>query len=206
MKRKHGSERFLEIEVKIRTGEYTCRLPADRKKHTATTWTSMRHIYDESEQVFPDFYYCSKCHIIFKLELRDSGKTLKAHVDSNCAGRAAVIDNFFAPEYQPTKKRKISVDDKVSVRDAAIAYVIQDMRPISSLNGDGMTSLLSKMTFIGARYGAFTEDAISQLKLIPSRPMVSYFVQNFPLSEDYFHRWVVSHNEYNILFPDYTPH
>lgn len=176
MKRKHGSEKFPEIESKIRSGEYTCRLPADTKKHKATTWKTMRYVYDECEQIIPDFYFCSKCQMIFNLILRDSGKCLKLHVDNNCYGREAGIDAFFAPEYQPVKKRKIAVDDKMSVRDAAIAFVVQDMRPINSLNGEGMTSLLSKMTFIGAKYGALTEEAIAELKIIPSRQTVSALI------------------------------
>lgn len=35
MKRKHGSEKFPDVESKIRSGEYTCRLPSDLKKHKA---------------------------------------------------------------------------------------------------------------------------------------------------------------------------
>lgn len=174
-KRKHGFDKFPEIEAKIRTGEFTCRLPPDSKKHTATTWKTMRYIYDECEQIVPDYYFCTKCHIIFNLTLRDSGKCLKSHVDKNCNGRAAGIDAFFVPEYQPSKKRKITADDKVSVRDAAVAYVIKDMRPISSLGGDGIMTLMSKMTFIGAKYGALTEKAIAEIKLVPSRQTVSVY-------------------------------
>lgn len=172
MKRKHGSERFPDVESKIRSGEYTCRSPTDMKKHKATTWTVMRYIYDDCDKIIPDFYFCSKCHSIFKLNLRDSGKSLKNHVENNCYGREAGIDAFFVPEYQPEKKRKLAVDDKISVRDAAIGYVIQDMRPVSSLNGKGMISLMSKMTFIGAKYGYLNEDAIADVKLVPSRQTV----------------------------------
>lgn len=171
-KRKHGSEKFPDIESKIRSGEYTCRLPADPKKHKATTWKSIRYIYDEADQILPDFYFCSKCHIIFNLKLRDSGKSLKSHVDNNCFGRAASIDAFFVPEYQPAKKRRISTDDKKSVRDAAVGFVVQDMRPISAVNGEGITELMSIMTFIGAKYGSLSKEAIAELKLIPSRQTV----------------------------------
>lgn len=176
MKKKYGSEKFPEIESKIRSGEYTCRIPTDVKKHKATTWKTMKYIYDECEQIIPDFFFCSKCHIIFNLKLRDSGKTLKSHVDNNCHGQTAGIDAYFAPEYQPAKFRKITVSDKVSVRDAAVGFVIQDMRPISSLNGESMTSFISKMTFIGAKYGFLTEEAITELKLVPSRQTVSIFI------------------------------
>lgn len=173
MKRKHDSAKFPDIEAKIRSGEYTCRAPSDAKKHTATTWKFMKYIYDESEQILPDFFHCSKCHMIFNLKLRDSGKVLKNHVDKDCNGRATGIEAYFVPEHHPMRRRKICVEDKIGVREAGLAFVIQDMRPISSLNGEGLASLLSKFTYIGAKYGALTGEALNELKLIPSRQTVS---------------------------------
>lgn len=78
-------------------------------------------------------------------------------------------------ELQPAKMKKISIDDKLSVRNAAVGYIINDMRPISSLNGVGMATLLSKMTFIGNKYGYIPEEALQTTNLIPSRQTVSFF-------------------------------
>lgn len=57
-KRRHGIEKFPEIEEKIRSGEYTVREPEDKKKHTCEiTWTQMRFIYDESDRIMKDFFF-----------------------------------------------------------------------------------------------------------------------------------------------------
>lgn len=58
------------------------------------------------------------------------------------------------------------------IRDAAISYIVKDMRPISSIGGEGMTALLSKMTFFGAKHGYVSEEDILKLNLIPSRQSV----------------------------------
>lgn len=174
VKRRHGLEKFPDIEVKLRTGEYSLREPADKKKHSCeVTWKQMRYIYDEFEQPISDMFCCSKCKTIFNLKLRDSGKVLKTHVENKCPGDTGRISGFFVPEYEPTKKRKINVSDRLLVRDAAIGYVIEDMRPINSLSGRGMTKLLSNLTYVGAKYGHFTEEALMSLKLVPSRQTVS---------------------------------
>lgn len=173
VKRRHGLEKFPEIEEKLKTGEYSLREPADKKKHSCEiTWTSMRYIYDECDQPVADMFCCSKCNTIFNLKLRDSGQVLKNHVSTKCPGDSGRINGFFVSEYQLTKKRRIHVDDKVKMREAAIGYVIQDGRPICSLNGPGMTRLLSQMTFIGAKYGHLTEEILLSLKLIPKRQTV----------------------------------
>lgn len=144
MKRKHGLDEFPEILEKIQSGEYTVREPTDRKKYTSEiTWTAMRLIFDENNTQVQDFFYCSKCHKIFNLSLRNSGQSLKRHVEKTCQPIAANgIEYFFAREFIPSKKKKITHEDKQMVRLAALDYIIGDMRTISSLNGDGMTSLL----------------------------------------------------------------
>lgn len=55
-------------------------------------------------------------------------------------------------------------------------YIVNDMRPISSLNGDGLNSLLSGMTFIGAKYGGMDEKELAASGLIPSRQKVNHLV------------------------------
>lgn len=173
-KRRHGVDKYPEIEAKIRTGEYTLREPVDKKKHSCKiTWKKMRYVYDECEQILADYYGCSACLTIFNLKLRDSGQVLKRHVQVKCPGDAGGVGAFFVPQYQPSKKRKVVIDDKLLVRNAAVSYIVKDMRPICSLNGEGMTTLLSKMTYIGAKYGHLSEEAISDLKLIPSALTVS---------------------------------
>lgn len=180
MKRKHGTEAFPDVLEKIRSGEYTVCAPKDRKKYTSEiTWTTMRLIFDEEENQVQDFFYCSRCHKIFNLNLRNSGQSLKRHVEKNCNPIAAGgIDEFFIREFEPAKKKKVSQDDKMMIRSAAVGYIIKDMRPISSLNGDGLTTLLSAMTYAGNKYGHIPEMAMNATKLIPSRQTVSILMQS----------------------------
>lgn len=170
-------DEFPEILAKIQSGEYTVRVPTDKKKYSSElTWSAMRLIFDETNIQVQDFFYCSKCHKIFNLNLRNSGQSLKRHVEKTCRPIApGGIEEYFEREFQPTKKKKITIDDKIMIRDAAVTYIVSDMRPISSLNGDGMAQLLSKMTSIGSRYGHITENMMSEMKLVPSRQTVSFF-------------------------------
>lgn len=174
-KRRHGVEKFPEIEEKIRSGEYNVRAAAGRSKNTCSvTWTQMRYIFDEEDNEIANHFYCAKCHLIFNLIWRNSGQVLKRHVESQCPGEAAAnnIPNYFVPEYQPAKKRKIVSADKMKVREAALGFVVRDMRPVSAVNGIGLTGLLAVMTMIGAKYGQLSEAAIESMRLVPSRHTV----------------------------------
>lgn len=119
-------------------------------------------------------FFCSKCHTIFNLVLRNSGQVLKRHVEFSCPGEAAAnnIGNYFAPEFQLAKKRKIKQVDKMKVREAALGFVVRDLRPISSVNGIGLSTLLAVMTAIGAKYDQPSEAAIDAMNLVPSRQTV----------------------------------
>lgn len=176
-RRRHSELKYPEIENKIRSGEYSYRAPADLKKYSnELTWSSIRLIYDECDQLLKDYYICEKCYKIFYLKLRDSGQTLKRHVEI-CPGEVAGVSKHFVKKYpadQPHKRTKITVEDRLKMRDAAVGYVVNDMRPISSVNGNGMMSLMSACTFIGSKYGFFDEEAISEMKIVPSRQTVVF--------------------------------
>lgn len=156
------------------------RAPIDKKKFKSEiTWKTMRLVFDEEENQVQDFFYCSKCHKIFNLSLRNSGQCLKRHVEKACNPIAAGgIDEFFVREFDAAKKKKISKDDKMMIRNAAVEYIIKDMRPVCSLSGDGLRTLLSKMTYIGNKYGHVPEEALDTIKLIPSRQTVSVQLQS----------------------------
>lgn len=51
------------------------------------------------------------------------------------------------------------------------------MRPISSLNGDGMATLLSKMSYIGNKYGHVSEEAMKFDKLAPSQTVKFFLLE-----------------------------
>lgn len=173
MKRKHTGKEFPDIKRKIHSGDYTVRVPTDKKKYThETTWKLMRLIFDDEDKQLPDFFFCSKCNDIFNLSLRNSGQCLARHVKA-CMVANPSVSEFYTAEFQPAKRKKIKYEDKILVREAAMSFVIQDMRPISSLGGDGIANLLSRMTYIGSKYGHISEEDLPTTKLIPSRQTVS---------------------------------
>lgn len=179
-KRNYEEQKFPEILEHIRTGRYTTLAPSDTGKYKQKiTWSLMHLIYDDTETVLPDFYFCSKCGKIYNLKLCDNGKTLKRHVEK-CSLREQITD-FFAPEMVKLQSKKIKLADKNMVRDAVVEYIVKDMRPVSSVSGDGIRVFLSSMTYIGAKYGYLTPEAIEKTHLLPSRQTVIYFSPFFHL-------------------------
>lgn len=130
----------------------------------------MRLIYDENDKLLQDYYYCSKCAKIYCLKLSDNSKTLKRHAEK-CIITEQITDHFVPEMVQPRKKIKIA-DEKL-VKDAAMEFIIRDLRPISSNNGDGMRAFCTRMTYVGAKYGFLAPEAIEELKLLPSRQTIN---------------------------------
>lgn len=170
MKRKYEEEKFPEILEHIQSGRYSVKPPTDPKCTQKITWDIMRFIYDDSEKVLPDFFFCSRCAKIFNLKLCDNGKTLKRHAEK-CAMREKITE-FFVPEMTQPQNKKIKLVDKQLMKDAAMEFLIRDTRPISSISGEGLCTLISKATYIGAKYGHLTTDAIEKTNLLPSRQTV----------------------------------
>lgn len=176
-KRKFHDQFFPEILEQIKSGHYKVKEPTDKTRYSAkVTWSLMRLIYDENDELLQDYYYCSKCAKIYCLKLSDNSKTLKRHAEK-CNATEQITDHFVPEMVQPRKKIKIS--DKKLVKDAAMEFIIRDLRPISSINGDGMRELLSRMTYLGAKYGYLTPEAIDELKLLPSRQTVNIYNSTF---------------------------
>lgn len=174
MKRKYEEEKFPDILEHIKSGRYSVKAPCDTAKYTQkVTWSLMRLIYDETDEILPDYFFCSKCAKIYNLKLCNTGKTLKRHVEK-CTLREQITDHFVPELRQPTTK-KIKLLDKQLVKDAAMKFIIRDMRPISAIEGDGLRTLISKCTYIGAKYGHLTPEAIENTKLLPSRQTVYGF-------------------------------
>lgn len=169
-KRKFEDQDFPELLEHIRSGSYSVKAPTDTAKFSQKpTWELFRFIYDDSNELMRDFFYCSRCEKILNLKLANNGKTLKRHAEK-CALREKITDHF-VPEMQPQRK-KIKLADKAIVKDAALDLIIRDLRPIQSINCEGMKDFVSKLTFIGAKYGHLTPDAIEKSKLLPSRQTV----------------------------------
>lgn len=177
--RKYDSQTFPEILTAIKENKYTVVRPTGPKFKSEDTWSKWRQIFDEADILIKNFYYCIVCEAIYNIDISNSGRCLKKHA-IECVGSGVTenrIDDHFAPAYHASKKKKISIDDKSAVREATIKYIVCDMRPILSIKGNGLKTLLAAMTSIGAKYGAMTEHDLDTNRLIPSRATVSHIFQ-----------------------------
>lgn len=153
--RKYDQQKFPDILEAIKSGKYSVKKPDGPRYKQAETWKKWRMIFDEAGELLKNFYYCETCSAIYNLNVSNSGKCLKVHT-MECVAIAkdeTRIDNHFSAIYNPSKKINISTEHRRKVTQAAMNFVVKDMRPISSINGNGLNQLLSAMTAIGAKYG-----------------------------------------------------
>lgn len=172
--RKYDMQRHPELLEAIKTGKYSVRNASGSKFKQEVTWTKWRLIYDESNEQIRDHFYCSSCSKIYNLSLATSGRCLKTHA-LECVGPLDDdnrIDNRIDKHFTQMKKqgRKMTADDKLAIKEAALKFVIIDLRPISAINGDGLAELISTMTYMGAKYGGMTVADVKDV--IPSRQTV----------------------------------
>lgn len=200
--RKYDQQRFPEISEAIKSGKYTVKKPDSSRYKQQETWAKWRMIFDEADQLLKHFYFCDSCSAIYNVNITNSGKCLKNHAmecktTENGEDR---IQNHFSPIFQPNKKKKISIDHRNSVMQSSMNYIVNDMRPISSLNGDGLNSLLSKMTFIGAKYGGMNEKELAASGLIPSRQKVNYSVDLIVIAIHFLTKEIYSNHYLNNFY------
>lgn len=141
--RKYDQQKFPHIIEAINSGKYTVKKPDSRKYKQTDTWAKWRMIYDEADQLMKDYYYCSCCSAIYNVNISNSGKCLKIHA-MECVPIAKEndrIDTHFSSTYHPNKKRKILIEDRKSITQAALNFVVNDLRPICSMEGDGLNNL-----------------------------------------------------------------
>lgn len=151
-KRKYESQMFPDILKAIQENKYTIAKPTGPKYKSEKTWTKWRQIFDEAEVLMKDFYFCIGCEAIYNIDIKNSGRCLKNHVDE-CFGKDDThgdkIDVHFSPVFNPSKRRKISKEDKLAVKEATIKYIVCDMRPILSIKGNGLKSRENTGVFDG---------------------------------------------------------
>lgn len=177
-KRKYEMQSFPDMLAAIVENKFTLVKPIGPKFKSEVTWEKWRQVYDENDEIIKDYYFCIGCSAIYNIDISNSGRCLKKHA-SECIGPNEVenrIDHHFSPVYHAPKRKKIAREDKKAVKEAATKYIVSDMRPIVSMNGTGLTSLLASMTQIGAKYGAMSEEELATSRLIPTRQTVCVFV------------------------------
>lgn len=164
------------IKSKILDGVYQLR-ENDKKICKAKYWRTIRIILDEKGQILEHVYCCSvpNCFLVISTNLcKDGTGKLSRHYKNCDASQRIGIESFFNKEFRPPAAKKIKVEHKTKVNEAALSFVVCDLRPTDSVTKPGMVSLLSTFTEIGACYGSMTSDDITNI--LPSRFSVRHFL------------------------------
>lgn len=70
-------------------------------------------------------------------------------------------------------QKKLRIDHKQGIKDAAVVFIVKDMRPFDAIKKVGLVNLMAKFTEIGAVYSKMSFEDV--LNLLPSRQTVSVF-------------------------------
>lgn len=161
------------IRIKIIDKTYKLR-ENENKNCKGKHWTIFRTIFDEEEQIIKNVYACcmANCFLVIRsnLAIEGTGKLKRHYTHCNRSERIG-IESYFDKRFRPPEAKRIKRNHKHAVNDAAVSFVVNDMRPVDAVTKPGLVSLLSMFTQIGAAYGQMSSDDI--LNLLPSRYSVS---------------------------------
>lgn len=137
-------------------------------------WNTIRCVVDEHGEKVKNTYACSmdNCREVFisNLAIEGTGKLRRHYQKCNHSTRIG-IESFFDKEYRPPSAKRIKKCDKTNVNDAAVAFVVKDLRPVDAVTKPGLLTLLAVFTQIGAAYGKMEPEDV--LDVLPSRFTVS---------------------------------
>lgn len=168
----------LEIESKrvrecIIKGVYTL-IDNQTKGCTGKHWSTIKCVVGDDGEKIKDTYACSlgNCFKVFQTCLKTcgTGKLTRHYKQCNRSSDFG-IDSFFDKEFTPPSAKKIRTVHKTSVSDAAVSFVVNDLRPVDAVTKTGILTLLAAFTQIGAVYGKMEPEDI--LNVLPSRFTVS---------------------------------
>lgn len=119
----------------------------------------------EPKRVVSNFVKCSCCSTFFAYN-GETTTLLLRHI-LKCAPNQPSISNFFAVK-KPITIKEI---DMARLREAAIKFVVKDLRPFYAIEGDGLNDLCKAILHLGQKYPTMSEDDFNNV--MPSRQTVS---------------------------------
>lgn len=138
------------------------------KKQKSPVWDTFEKIFDEENKQIEHFYYCSKCKIVINVNITKNGtNALRRHkcvLFENRTSNQQLITSFRTP-------KQIDPRDKKKLKHASYNYIVQDTRPMSSIEGIGLIGLMVECTGIGAKYVKMTNNEMSEA--LPTEKTVS---------------------------------
>lgn len=132
------------------------------RRKSSSAWDSFHLIYDISNEnsMVIDFVMCIKC----KEFVPYRGPTTTQLLRHKCSPNHRSIGSFL------TKKLKFSESDINNVRDAAMQFIVKDIRPFYALEGDGLRELCKALIIVGQKYTRMSDADIENL--IPHRKVI----------------------------------
>lgn len=169
-------QELSSIRAKIIDKTYALR-ENENKNCKAKHWSTFRSVLDEQGKTLKDIYACSKsnCSLVIKANLASdgTGKLKRHYIRCNREDLNVIngIESYFDKTYRPPPAKRFKKEHKHVVNDAALSFVVNDMRPVDSVTKSGLVTLLAVFTQIGSTYGKMSSDEV--LDILPSRFSVS---------------------------------
>jgi len=130
-----------------------------KKKHARTSVWDQFHLVHSNHSESP--YYagyvkCVSCNSLMKHDLARSGTTHLQQHSNRCKAKSKTsssslhqhkLGSFFQP------RSKIPAKPKEKVCDAALDFIVHDIRPLHAIEGKGLQSLVSACIEIGDKCG-----------------------------------------------------
>lgn len=145
------------------------------RKNVSDVWKSFRQIRKlDTEELIQNWYICMRCKNPVN-NTYGGGTTIKFIRHQQKCLKSATQPKIvqYLNERIPTK---IKDDDKDMIRDAAIQFVVDDLRPYYALEGRGLFSLLLAAVKLGQLYPTLHEDDLE--KIVPGRMSAQRYVDN----------------------------
>lgn len=162
----------ITVKNKILSKVYSTKSAEEHqsKRLKSSVWSVFHHIFDENDKVIQHHYCCSKCKDVIIVDIAKHGNNpMKRH---RCAVEKREPNQPSISSFcNSTNVRSI---DKQKLRRSAYNYIVQDVRPISSIEGAGLANLISDFTKFAIRYGQLTAEQVSNF--LPSKKSVSIFL------------------------------
>lgn len=141
-------------------------------------WNTIRCVVDEEGERIKNTYACSvtNCSAVFisNLSTEGTGKLSRHHkkCNRNTENVNNTIDSYFDKEFTTPSAKRIKKEHKSIINDAAVSFVVNDLRPVEAVTKPGLVTLLAVFTQIGAAYGKMNSADV--LRILPSRFSVSF--------------------------------
>lgn len=154
--------------------------PNENRRSSGQFWKVFHRIYeikDGKDVLVNKFVYCIECAKVFNYDSKKGISNLNSH-STSCRQPVKTLRSFIA------RSNAIGYEDKKKLCLYTIAASVQDMRPFTLTEHDGMVDLLHGVWTMGARIGAVTREELE--KALPCGTTVSRNIKKLSVDSKEF--------------------